>query len=193
VDRFAREISDPLRTNEVLYNYFRDYDPQTGRYVQSDPIGLAGGLNGYAYVASNPVSFADVFGLVGDSVYGDSGRPIGPILPDPSAQAQRELARSLSQFIKKTIDVCFPNDCERLYAEIDRLVNQLARRERQLLENRGGLPVTGPNSVEGHREKFRNRQSELRDRLNEANTKECKDYRRDAWEWATKRAPSPSL
>jgi RHS repeat-associated protein len=46
------------------YNYFRDYDPKIGRYVQSDPIGLASGLNTFRYADNVPVTKMDPTGLV---------------------------------------------------------------------------------------------------------------------------------
>ncbi|MEO8486121.1 MAG: RHS repeat-associated core domain-containing protein [Betaproteobacteria bacterium] len=49
--------------NGKAYNYFRDYDAFTGKYAQSDPIGLQGGINTYGYVAQQPLFAIDPTGL----------------------------------------------------------------------------------------------------------------------------------
>ncbi|MDJ0710061.1 MAG: RHS repeat-associated core domain-containing protein [Woeseiaceae bacterium] len=60
------------------YNYYRNYDPSTGRYLESDPIGLDGGLNTYIYVENMPTTYVDPFGLRGAR----SGRQYNPYSPN---------------------------------------------------------------------------------------------------------------
>jgi RHS repeat-associated protein len=65
--RFSYEIRFPGQffdqATRLHYNYFRDYDPRTGRYIESDPVGLAGGIKTYAYAGNNPLTKIDPSGL----------------------------------------------------------------------------------------------------------------------------------
>jgi len=58
--RFPGQYEDT--ESGLHYNRFRYYDSETGQYISADPIGLAGGLNPYGYVA-NPLRWVDPLGL----------------------------------------------------------------------------------------------------------------------------------
>jgi RHS repeat-associated protein len=60
--RFPGQYHD--QETGLHYNYFRYYNPQTGRYVTPDPIGLEGGINLFAYAKNNPAKFIDPYGRI---------------------------------------------------------------------------------------------------------------------------------
>jgi RHS repeat-associated protein len=59
--RFPGQFYD--QNAKLYYNYLRDYDPNAGRYIESDPIGLLGSTNTYTYADGNPINFTDPLGL----------------------------------------------------------------------------------------------------------------------------------
>ncbi|MBX3617119.1 MAG: RHS repeat-associated core domain-containing protein [Nitrosomonas sp.] len=64
--RFPGQYFD--KETGLHYNYFRYYEPETGRYISPDPIGLAGGINVWGYVKGDPINLIDLLGLFFDSV-----------------------------------------------------------------------------------------------------------------------------
>ena len=101
------------------YNYFRSYDPKTGRYTQGDPIGLEGGWNRFAYVGGNALSRVDPDGLrwlciipLGCTWQPDP--PIDPYLPPPPPITFPNPFKPIINFINS----CFPEEsCEEKWNE----------------------------------------------------------------------------
>ena len=61
--RFPRQYYD--EETGLHYNYFRDYKPMIGRYVEADPVGIKKGKNHlYSYVRSRPTTLSDPTGLI---------------------------------------------------------------------------------------------------------------------------------
>jgi RHS repeat-associated protein len=101
------------------YNWHRDYDPEIGKYIQSDPIGLERGINTYAYVKENPIGNSDIMGLVSFTKY---PKPESyprcvpwPDFPEPchgKDDCKRACAREMINFLAACM-----NSCKRVWYE----------------------------------------------------------------------------
>jgi len=94
------------------YNYFRIYDPNIGRYVESDPIGLHGGLSTYAYSLVNPIKYFDSTGLSWECRCTQSGKSGGDNVPGGKrcqysckCSCSNSIIHNLFPFIKDEVTV----------------------------------------------------------------------------------------
>jgi RHS repeat-associated protein len=74
--------------SKLSYNVNRNYQPNQGRYVQADPIGLEGGWNRMGYVSANPLGAIDPEGLMGRGGGGSNRVPTPKSATPAGAQAQ---------------------------------------------------------------------------------------------------------
>jgi hypothetical protein len=180
----------------VVYNYFRTYDPSTGRYLESDPIGLAGGLNLYGYAANAPVMYTDTYGLfldetgkyllqcaktgVGAAVSAVSVAVTGiGLLLTPNSTAPCD-----QPFPPEENDCPTDDDCAVLIARIKAhiaamrvehlrlLVDKHNLFSRALLRNPGG-DLAGLGTWHGHIVRYRGLMKGLRKMVNDALIKGC--------------------
>jgi RHS repeat-associated protein len=128
------------------YNYYRDYDPTIGRYEQSDPIGLDGGVNTYAYTSNGQLAYADPVGLQVPApppwppivvpppgIPGYPGDPPRTRIPEPPAPSPIlclvNPALCLPGIVYLILEMCKPGpDCEKLHKDDTDTCNAISRK-----------------------------------------------------------------
>ncbi|WP_296266629.1 RHS repeat-associated core domain-containing protein [Pseudomonas sp. UBA6562] len=142
--RFQGQYLD--RESGLHYNLFRYYDPDVGRFTQPDPIGLAGGLNLYAY-APNPFTWIDPWGLLnegetagyGAKAHRNDGREAHEVLRNKFLQ-DKGLAKPNRRMRGNPSIALSPKNHDAVHLEENALRKQMGLKPNQMLR-RGKLEI----------------------------------------------------
>lgn len=125
------------------YNYFRDYDPTSGRYLQSDRIGLAGGQNTYVYSENTPLVAFDPDGL---KAVRDPPQALGTRYPDGTVYCEDgEVTPFVNWSRLSTYERECVGDC--LYVHENIHVRDAVRSSPGVCRYRGWIPFIHPLGV----------------------------------------------
>jgi RHS repeat-associated protein len=134
------------RETGLFYNYFRDYDPATGRYVQSDPIGLAGGINPYAYAFQDPLRVADPTGEIGFAAIPIVALGVGGVLLVGQLRLC-ELSRIGRDLARQAWEACERARGSGVSCDCSQYLRELERAEREVLSCLPGVTSAGGNLI----------------------------------------------
>jgi RHS repeat-associated protein len=208
VDADGRSVTFNLRfpgqyfdwDTKLHYNYFRNYDVNTGKYIESDPIGLEGGINTYGYSYQNPIMNFDPDGKlawlgVPAWIWFTTGAGgVGAVIASQHPEIVIDTVRDLS----KSENSCPPNDkCAEIEREIKTVAAELRGRyidaltDRNQLYDKAHISATlgkKKGSWRGHRIQFEEKQVRLKRFILEADIAGCKV---DSMDRALSRSPFP--